>query len=166
MMLCITSGIIMTTISTSLYLLFAVVFVNCLEFEKLDPGPLGYPKDLICQRYTNESQRSPLECALKCLRSECVVWTSDTSETTCVVCGQCDSNGDTLLANATGVYRSLPVMIQGKNMKCCNASRNLFGPFSPDSKIHGVYMGPTWGRQHPGGAPFGTMNLAIRETMC
>ena len=118
----------MTMISTSLYSFFAVV-VYCLEFQKLDPGSLGYPKDLTCQRYTNESQRSHMECALKCLRSECVVWTSDTSETMCVVCRQCDSSGDSLFADATDVYRRLPVMIQGKNMKCSTNYQNLFGPF-------------------------------------
>ena len=32
----------------------------------------------------------------------------------------------------------------------------------PDSKVHGAYMGPTWGRQGPGGPHVGPMNLAIR----
>ena len=32
----------------------------------------------------------------------------------------------------------------------------------PDSKVHGAYMGPTWGRQAPSGLHVGTMNLAIR----
>ena len=128
-LLCIANGITMTMISTSLYSFYAVVVVNCLEFGKLDPGSLGYPKDLICQRYTNESQRSHLECALKCLRSECVVWTSDTSETTCVVCRQCDNSGDTLLANAADVNRSLPVIKQGKYMKCCTTYQKLLGIF-------------------------------------
>ena len=32
----------------------------------------------------------------------------------------------------------------------------------PDSKVHGAYMGPTWGRQDPGGPHVGPMNLAIR----
>ena len=31
----------------------------------------------------------------------------------------------------------------------------------PDSKVHGASMGPTWGRQDPGGPHFGHMNLAI-----
>ena len=31
----------------------------------------------------------------------------------------------------------------------------------PDSKVHGVSMGPTWGRQDPGGPNVGPMNLAI-----
>ena len=31
----------------------------------------------------------------------------------------------------------------------------------PDSKIHGANMGPTWGRQDPGGAHVGHVNLAI-----
>ena len=32
----------------------------------------------------------------------------------------------------------------------------------PDSKVHEAYMGPTWGRQDPGGPHVGPMNLAIR----
>ena len=32
----------------------------------------------------------------------------------------------------------------------------------PDSKIHGADMGPTWGRQDPGGSHVGPMNLGIR----
>ena len=32
----------------------------------------------------------------------------------------------------------------------------------PDSKVHGVNMGPIWGRQDPGGPHVGPMNLAIR----
>ena len=31
----------------------------------------------------------------------------------------------------------------------------------PDSKIHGANVGPTWGRQDPGGPHVGHMNLAI-----
>ena len=31
----------------------------------------------------------------------------------------------------------------------------------PDSKVHGANMGPTWGRQDPGGSHVGHMNLAI-----
>ena len=31
----------------------------------------------------------------------------------------------------------------------------------PDSKVHGANMGPTWGRQDPGGPHVGPMNLAI-----
>ena len=33
----------------------------------------------------------------------------------------------------------------------------------PDSKVHGAYMGPTWGWQDPGGPHVGPMNLAIRD---
>ena len=29
----------------------------------------------------------------------------------------------------------------------------------PDSKVHGANMGPTWGRQDPGGPHVGPMNL-------
>ena len=32
----------------------------------------------------------------------------------------------------------------------------------PDNKVHGAYMGPTWGQQDPGGPHVGPMNLAIR----
>ena len=31
----------------------------------------------------------------------------------------------------------------------------------PDSKIHGPYMGPIWGRQDPGGSHVGPMDFAI-----
>ena len=31
----------------------------------------------------------------------------------------------------------------------------------PDSKVHGAYMGPTWGRQDPGGPHVGPIILAI-----
>ena len=30
-----------------------------------------------------------------------------------------------------------------------------------DSKVHGAYMGPTWGRQDPGGPHVGPMFIAI-----
>ena len=33
----------------------------------------------------------------------------------------------------------------------------------PDSKVRGANMGPTWGRQDPGGLHVGPMNLAIRD---
>ena len=33
--------------------------------------------------------------------------------------------------------------------------------FGGDSKFHGANMGPTWGRQDPGGTHVGPMNLAI-----
>ena len=36
---------------------------------------------------------------------------------------------------------------------------------NPDSKVHEAYMGPTWGRQDPGGPHVGPMNLVIREVM-
>ena len=35
----------------------------------------------------------------------------------------------------------------------------------PDSKIHGANVGPTWGRQDPGGPHDGHMNLAIWDDM-
>ena len=33
--------------------------------------------------------------------------------------------------------------------------------YSPDNKIHGVNMGPIWGRQDPGGPHVGPMNFEI-----
>ena len=33
----------------------------------------------------------------------------------------------------------------------------------PDSKVHGANMGPTWGRQDPGGPCVGHVNLAIDD---
>ena len=33
----------------------------------------------------------------------------------------------------------------------------------PDGKVHVAHMGPTWGRQDPGGPHVGPMNLAIRD---
>ena len=36
---------------------------------------------------------------------------------------------------------------------------------SPDSKVHEAYMGPTWGRQDPGGPNVGPRSLAIRVTI-
>ena len=38
-------------------------------------------------------------------------------------------------------------------------------PAFPDSKVHGANMGPTWGRQDPGGSHVGPMNIAIRNGM-
>ena len=34
-------------------------------------------------------------------------------------------------------------------------------PRYPDSKVHGVNMGPIWGRQDPGGPHVGPMNFAV-----
>ena len=36
----------------------------------------------------------------------------------------------------------------------------------PDSKVHEAYMGPTWGRQDPGGPHVCPMNLAIGDVVC
>ena len=37
--------------------------------------------------------------------------------------------------------------------------------YIPDSEVHGCNMGPTWGRQDPGGPHVGPMNLAIWDGM-
>ena len=36
--------------------------------------------------------------------------------------------------------------------------------YFPDSKVHGANMGPTWGRQDPGGPHVGLMNFALWVT--
>ena len=41
-----------------------------------------------------------------------------------------------------------------------NLIRNI-----PGNKVHEAYMGPTWGRQDPGGPHVGPMNLAIRDVL-
>ena len=35
-----------------------------------------------------------------------------------------------------------------------------------DNKVHGAQLGPTWGRQDPGGPHMGHMNLAILDGFC
>ena len=37
--------------------------------------------------------------------------------------------------------------------------------YHPDSKVYGANMGPTWGRQDPGGTHVGPMNFAIWEVI-
>ena len=37
----------------------------------------------------------------------------------------------------------------------------IFIEIHPDSKVHGANMGPTWGRQDPGGPHVGPINFAI-----
>ena len=34
---------------------------------------------------------------------------------------------------------------------------------NPDCKLHGAHLGPTWGRQDPGGSHIGPLKLAIWE---
>ena len=36
---------------------------------------------------------------------------------------------------------------------------------TPDRKVRGAYMGPTWGRQDPGGPHVGPMDLAIKDSI-
>ena len=36
---------------------------------------------------------------------------------------------------------------------------------TPDNKVHGTNMGPTWGRQDPGGPHVGPMNFAIWDVI-
>ena len=48
------------------------------------------------------------------------------------------------------------------NMEVCHdIISSQRGNNYPDSKVYGANMGPTWGRQDPGGPHVGSMNLAI-----
>ena len=41
----------------------------------------------------------------------------------------------------------------------------VFFENNPDSKVHGAYMGPIWGRQDPGGPHVVPVNFAIWEIL-
>ena len=45
-------------------------------------------------------------------------------------------------------------------LKCLRLTTTTITKY-PDSKVHGAYMGPTWGRQDPGGPHAGPMILAL-----
>ena len=45
--------------------------------------------------------------------------------------------------------------------KCRNDDNQELRKNIPDSKVHGANMGPTWGRQDPGGPHVGPMYFAI-----
>ena len=51
-----------------------------------------------------------------------------------------------------------------KQLSIMSADLAPLGP-NPDSKVHGAYMGPTWGQQNPGGPHVDPMSLAIFEDM-
>ena len=66
----------------------------------------------------------------------------------------------------------LPVWCQAitwAKLTCCQMSPQEQSSFPldsiPDSKVHGANMGPTWGRQAPGGSHVGPMNLAIWDIL-
>ena len=46
---------------------------------------------------------------------------------------------------------------------CTNPSISGYAVTSPDSKVHGTNMGPTWVLSAPDGPHIGPMNLAIRQ---
>ena len=49
-----------------------------------------------------------------------------------------------------------------KALKCeDDSATNQYAVSNPDSKFHVANMGPTWGRQYPGGPHVGHMKLAI-----
>ena len=47
------------------------------------------------------------------------------------------------------------------NLSCCLDVLGLSLDYDPNSKVHGANMGPTWGRQDPGGPHVDPMNIAI-----
>ena len=56
---------------------------------------------------------------------------------------------------SSNLFYGIPLKVITQEM-LLNLIRNI-----PDSKIHGANMGPTWGRQDPGGPHVGPMNLVI-----
>ena len=66
-------------------------------------------------------------------------------------------------------YSNHPYDFNGYDRKCkytfmCKRIQHVkFYHKVPDSKVHGAYMGPTWGRQDPGGPHVGPMNFSIRD---
>ena len=76
------------------------------------------------------------------------------------------------LANYHGSYwwpdtSQLPMLLQQScwHMAISMCSFHIKGAPIPDSKVHGADMGPTWGRQDPGGTHVGPMNCAIWDVM-
>ena len=49
---------------------------------------------------------------------------------------------------------------------CILGASSVLGRATPDSKVHGASMGPTWERQDPGGPHVGPMNLVIWDMLC
>ena len=98
--------------------------------------------------------------------------------------GSCRSQMGPMLAPWTFLSgRLLVLLIERSHYQCWSRSlkppdhtryhnesqtvTNSYGLFEfPDSKVHGAYMGPTWGRQDPSGSLVGPMKLAIRVVLC
>ena len=59
-------------------------------------------------------------------------------------------------------YQFVPptVLCEPKRPLCC-FWRNMQVTKTPESKVHGANMGPTWGRQDPGGSHVGLIKIAI-----
>ena len=70
-----------------------------------------------------------------------------------------------LLLRSWYVVSKHPYLLNGYDVKKVPATPYILLPDlpenTPDSKVHGVNMGPTGGRQDPGGPHVGPMNLAI-----
>ena len=70
-----------------------------------------------------------------------------------------------------GILRSTSVCAQAwqrvMNRGVCRytSQRQTLYHAIPDSKVHGANMGPTWGRQDPGGPHVVPMNLAIWDVL-
>ena len=55
------------------------------------------------------------------------------------------------------------INFERNNIWCCSVAALIPVLFYhyPDGKVHGAYMGPTWGRQDPDGPHVGPIILAI-----
>ena len=54
------------------------------------------------------------------------------------------------------------VHVNDFQMVCQCSHNSIRNPSKvPDNKVHGIHMGPIWGRQDPGGPHIGPMNFAI-----
>ena len=56
-----------------------------------------------------------------------------------------------------------PFSLSAPLSSCLDA---LNPPPTPDNKVYGANMGPTWGRQDPGGSHVGNMSLVIWAHPC
>ena len=67
--------------------------------------------------------------------------------------------------------RTIFLLVQNKFLPSCSIqvwglmTSDIISQYSPDNKFHGANMGPTWGRQGPGGPHVGPMNYAIWEVL-
>ena len=76
----------------------------------------------------------------------------------------CERYGFVIQCFHDGMVRPLGSTSMGPDGYCWTGRwSDTIDEVYPDSKVHEAYVGPTWGRQDPGGPHVGPMNLVIRE---